>query len=64
MAGYLLTKKSNTPLLTGSIVHFHKRPAYIKHMDERSGFIYIVTMDERAEHLRAFPKDIGAKWYL
>ena len=54
--------KNKVPLLVGSVVHFHKRPAYIKHMDERSGFVYIVTMDERQEHLRASPKDIGATW--
>jgi len=59
-----MLKRNNIPLLIGSIVHFHKTPAYIKSMDERSGFIYIVTMDERQEHLRVFPKDIGAKWFL
>lgn len=59
-----MLKRNNIPLLVGSIVHYRKAPAYIKSMDEKSGFIYIITMDERKEQLRAFPKDIGAKWFL
>jgi len=59
-----MLKRNDVPLLVGSVVHFKKRPAYIQSMDAKSGFVYIVTMDERAEHLRAFPKDIGAKWFL
>ena len=57
-----MLKRNNIPLLIGSIVHFHNKPAYILSMNEKSGFIYIVTMDERKEQLRAFPRDIGATW--
>ena len=64
MAGYLLTKRNNVPLLIGSIVHWRKTPAYIKEVSEQSGYVYIVLMNERQEHLRVFPRDIGAKWYL
>ena len=59
-----MLKRNDVPLMIGSVVHFRNKPAYIRSMDAKSGFIYIVTMDERAEHLRAFPKDIGATWSL
>lgn len=59
-----MLKRNNVPLLIGSVVHFHSKPAYIRSMDSHSGFVYIVTMDERKDNLRVFPKDIGAKWFL
>jgi len=62
MAGFLVLKRNNVPLLVGAVVHFHKKPAYIREMNERTGFVYIVTMDERAEYLRARSEEIGAIW--
>jgi len=59
---YLVTERNKVPLLVGSVVYIKDKPAYISEVSERTGFVYITTMDERKEHLRVFPQDIGAIW--
>ena len=61
MAGYLLTKRNDVPLLVGSNVTFDNQPAYIKHMDEKTGWVYI---KQKGHVYRIYPSSIGAKWFL
>lgn len=59
MAGYLLTKKNNVPLLIGSTVTFVDAPAVIQSINEVTGWVYV---HQNGLNLRVSPENIGAKW--
>jgi hypothetical protein len=56
---YLVTERTNIPLLTGAEVMFNNKPACINEVNERTGWVY-VTQDKHT--YRVYPSNIGAKW--
>jgi hypothetical protein len=55
----MLITLNGVPLLIGSTVTFVDAPAIIQSMNEVTGWVYI---QQHGLNLRAYPRDIGAKW--
>jgi hypothetical protein len=55
----MLVTLNGVPLLIGSTVTFDNAPAIIQSMNEVTGWVYI---QQHGLNLRAYPRDIGAKW--
>lgn len=50
------------PINTGATVRYKGQPCFIFAANPVSGYVSIITMDERREFKTVFPKDIGATW--
>ena len=58
----MLKYKTGQEVIRGDVVHIKNRAYTIHDFDEKSGFVYVRTMDERGLIKSAFPCHIGAYW--
>lgn len=58
----LIHSRTLEPVKTGDVVHVHGRPFILHHADSKTGYLSILSMDDRPVYRTVYPKDIGARW--
>ena len=58
----LVHSRTLEPVKTGDVVHFHGKAFVLHHADSKSGYLSIMSIDDRKLYRTVYPKDIGARW--
>jgi hypothetical protein len=53
---------TGAPVQHGDIVHIKNHAYTVDHADQKSGYVYVRAMTERAYIKPVFPSQIGAYW--
>lgn len=58
----LIHSRTLEPIKTGDVVHVHGKAFVLHHADSKSGYLSIMSIDDRPQYRTVFPKEIGARW--
>lgn len=58
----LIHSRTLEPVKTGDIVHVHGKAFVLHHADSKTGYLSLLSMDDRPVYRTVYPKDIGARW--
>ena len=58
----MLLNKRNEAIMNGDIVHVNGKAFTVHHADPRSGYIQVLSCDDRPIFRSVFPSQIGAHW--
>ena len=58
----MLINKSGQPVLNGDVVHVNGKAFTVHHADPKSGYVQILSCDDRKLFRTVYPSTIGARW--
>ena len=58
----MLLNKSGQPVLNGDVVHVNGKAFTVHHADPRSGYVQILSCEDRPCFRTVYPSTIGARW--
>lgn len=58
----MLLSKDNRAVMNGDIVRINGKAYTVHHADPRSGYVQVLSCEDRPVFRTVFPRDIGARW--
>ena len=58
----MLLNKRNEAIMNGDVVHVNGKAFTVHHADPRSGYIQVLSCDDRPLFRTVYPSQIGAHW--
>ena len=58
----LIHSRTLEPVNTGDVVHVHGKAFILHHADARSGYLSLMSLDDRPVYRTVYPSLINARW--